>query len=174
MLGSRLDVVRGYRLEWKTCKHWDSCLSHCTSLEALEVNYDARIALLTQCRSQDTQPLLDRMQIAVLQDLDAKRCLHQQVTDLQHRSVLLEDEMATLMRRVGGIMNQQGTVNVQFQVKWPILTESASCSSSDNKSRLVAPRDDGKSPREQDWGPPGALLRLYIHIYYTGVWLCVH
>ena len=84
-------------------------------LAALEVNYDVRIALLTQRRSQDTQPLLDRMQSAVLQDLDAERCLHQQVTDLQHRSVLLEDEMATLMRRVGGIMNQQGTVNVQSQ-----------------------------------------------------------
>ena len=87
-----------------------------TSLAALEVNYDARIALLTQCRSQDTQPLLDRMQTAVLQDLDAEWCLHQQVTDLQHRSVPLEDKMATLMRRVGGIMNQQGTVNVQSQV----------------------------------------------------------
>ena len=88
---------------------------HVTSLAALEVNYDVRIALLTQCRSQDTQPLLDRMQTAVLQDLDAERCLHQQVTDLQHRSVPLEDKMATLMRRVGGIMNQQDTVNVQSQ-----------------------------------------------------------
>ena len=88
---------------------------HLTSLAALEVNYNVRIALLTQRRSQDTQPLLDRMQTAVLQDLDAEQCLHQQVTNLQHRSVPLEDEMATLMRRVGGIMNQQGTVNVQSQ-----------------------------------------------------------
>ena len=45
---------------------------HITLLAALEVNYNARIALLTQCRSQDTQPLLDRMQTAVLQDLDAE------------------------------------------------------------------------------------------------------
>ena len=45
---------------------------HDTSLAALEVNYDARIALLTQRRSQDTQPLLDRMQTALLQDLDAE------------------------------------------------------------------------------------------------------
>jgi hypothetical protein len=43
---------------------------HVTSLAALEVNYDVRIALLTQCRSQDTQPLLDQLQTAVLQDLE--------------------------------------------------------------------------------------------------------
>ena len=47
-------------------------------------------------------------------------------------------------------------------LKRPTLTKSASCSSRDNRSDLVAPRDDGKSPRGQDWGPPGTLLRLYI------------
>ena len=35
-------------------------------------------------------------------------------------------------------------------LKQPTLTKSASSSSSDNRGRLVAPRDDGKSPRGQD------------------------
>ena len=48
------------------------------------------------------------------------------------------------------------------ELKRPTLTRSASCSSRDKWSGLVAPRDDGKSPRGQDWGPPSALLRLYI------------
>ena len=47
-------------------------------------------------------------------------------------------------------------------VKWPTLTKSTSSSSSDNRSDLVAPRDDGKSPRGQDWGSSGALLRPYM------------
>ena len=34
-------------------------------------------------------------------------------------------------------------------MKQPTLTKSARGSSSDNKGRLVAPRDDGKSPRGQ-------------------------
>ena len=55
-------------------------------------------------------------------------------------------------------------------LKRPTLTKSASCSSRDNRGGLVAPRDDGKSPRGQDWGPPGALLRLYI--LYRGLAMC--
>ena len=37
-----------------------------------------------------------------------------------------------------------------IQLKRPTLTKSASSSSSDNRVDLVAPRDDGKSPRGQD------------------------
>ena len=37
-----------------------------------------------------------------------------------------------------------------WSVKRPTLTKSASCSSRDNRENLVAPRDDGKSPRGQD------------------------
>ena len=55
-------------------------------------------------------------------------------------------------------------------MKRPTLTKSARSSSSDNKSGLVAPRDDGKSPRGQDWGPPGTLLRLYI--LHRGLAMC--
>ena len=35
-------------------------------------------------------------------------------------------------------------------MKRPTLTKSTRSSSSDNKSGLVVPRDDGKSPRGQD------------------------
>ena len=55
-------------------------------------------------------------------------------------------------------------------MKRPTLTKSTSSSSSDKWSGLVAPRDDGKSPRGQDWGPPGALLRLYI--LHRGLAMC--
>ena len=45
-----------------------------------------------------------------------------------------------------------------------------SCSSRDNRENLVASRDNGKSPRGQDWGLPGALLRLYI--LHRGLAMC--
>ena len=51
-------------------------------------------------------------------------------------------------------------------LKQPTLTKSASCSSSNNRDDLVAPRDDGKSPRGQDWGSPGALLRVYTPFWF--------
>ena len=58
-------------------------------------------------------------------------------------------------------------------LKQPALTKSASSSSSNNKNGLVAPRDNGKSPRGQDWGPSGTPLRSYNTIQgfgyiYTG------
>jgi hypothetical protein len=49
---------------------------HVTSLAALEVNYDVRIVLQTQHRSQTFSPLLDQLQTAVLQDLETDRRLH--------------------------------------------------------------------------------------------------
>ena len=55
-------------------------------------------------------------------------------------------------------------------MKRPTLTKSASSSSSDNREDLVAPRDDGKSPRGQDRGPPGTLLRVYI--LHRGLAMC--
>ena len=58
----------------------------------------------------------------------------------------------------------------RWQLKQPTLTKSTSSSSSDNGSGLVAARDNGKSPRGQDWGPPGTLLRVYI--LYRGLAMC--
>ena len=66
-----------------------------------------------------------------------------------------------------------GEANVLL-LKWPTLTKSASSSSSDNRGDQVAPRDDGKSPRGQDWGPPGTLLRLYILHRHVAMYILDH
>ena len=87
-----------------------------TSLGALDVKCDAKIALLQQLRSQDIQPQVDRLQTAVLQKLDTYERLHEQVRAFHQRSVPLDDIMVILMSRVGAVMNQQGTANVPSQM----------------------------------------------------------
>ena len=60
----------------------------------------------------------------------------------------------------------------QDDVTWELCSlKRLVCWCSDNSSGLVASRDDGKSPRGQDWGLPGTLLRLYI--LYRGFAMCI-
>jgi hypothetical protein len=87
-----------------------------TLLSALEVEYDARMALLHQRSSQDIQPLVDRLQSTMLQDLDADRRLCQDIATLWQSSGPLEDNITSLFRRVGEVMGLQGTANVQSHV----------------------------------------------------------
>ena len=82
----------------------------------LDVKCDAKIALLQQLRSQDIQPQVDQLQMAVLQELDTYELLHEQIRAFRQRSVPLDDTMVTLMSRVGAVVNQQGTANVPFQM----------------------------------------------------------
>ena len=52
---------------------------------------------------------------------------------------------------VEGTLNPPESANIANEhVKQPTLTKSARGSSSNNRGRLVAPRDNGKSPRGQD------------------------
>ena len=67
------------------------------------------------------------------------------------------------------VMHQHACLPPSF-LKRPTLTKSASSSSSNNSDNQVAPRDNGKSPRGQDWGPPGALLRLLLELSDCVIW----
>jgi predicted nucleic acid-binding Zn-ribbon protein len=87
-----------------------------TSLAAADVKCDAKIALLKQQSAQDIRPQVDRLQMTMLQELDAYDRLHEQVSVFHHRSVPLEETVTTLMRRIGEVVNQQGTGNVPPQV----------------------------------------------------------
>ena len=82
-----------------------------TSLAALEVDYDARLALLDQQPSEDMQHLLHQLQMVVLQDLDANEQLHWEVSFLCQRSVPLEENMAMFMRKAGESRNGQSHVS---------------------------------------------------------------
>lgn len=97
------------RLDFGNKEMEEALKKQVASLSTLEVEYDGRIALLSQCKSQDIQAQVDHLQTAALQDLNADQCLHEEVTTLQQMSAPLEDNMVMLMRRVGKVLNQWGT-----------------------------------------------------------------
>ena len=123
------------------------------------------------------------MQMTISKVLGRLRLWTQSLDDM---NIMTDLELQTSSRRAGVVQKRKGMHYPCFRfcqwrgwptcltwswssnsqrctLKWPTLTKSTSSSSSDNGSGLVAPRDNGKSPRGQDWGPPGALLRLYMY-----------
>ena len=79
--------------------------------------------------------------------------------------------LLTFLKNLNNQTHDQKAVEAAL-MKWPTFTKSTSSQVVTSEGNQVAPRDNGKFPREQDWGPPGTPLKSYIHTIQ--IWLCVH